>query len=95
MKDTVFVGLTMKSLDYLSYGIPLINNIQGDSFEIVEKEKIGFNLTSDVVDKLTSMTNTDYLRIKKQTKEIFLKYFENDTINQKFDEVIKQMEDAE
>ncbi len=95
MKDTVFVGLTMKSLDYLSYGIPLINNIQGDSFKIVEKEKIGFNLTSDVVTKITSMTKEDYFQMKKQTKEIFLKYFENDTINQKFDSVIKQMEDAQ
>jgi len=43
MKDSVSVGLTIKSIDYLSYGLPIINNIKGDTWEIVEKERIGWN----------------------------------------------------
>ena len=31
MKDSVFVGLTMKSMDYFE-GLPIINNIQGDTW---------------------------------------------------------------
>lgn len=43
MKDTVRVGLTMKSIDYFCYGVPLINNIQGDTWELVEQYGIGVN----------------------------------------------------
>jgi len=44
MKETVSVGLTIKSIDYLSYGLPLINNIKGDTWDLVEKMKIGINV---------------------------------------------------
>lgn len=44
MKPTVFVGMTMKSLDYFSYGLPIINNIGGDVWEMVKNENIGINV---------------------------------------------------
>ncbi|MCR5205021.1 MAG: hypothetical protein K6E47_08180 [Lachnospiraceae bacterium] len=46
MKNDITVGLTIKSIDYLSYGLPLINNIKGDTWELVEKENIGINTES-------------------------------------------------
>ena len=47
MVDTVSVGLTTKSIDYLSYGLPLINNIKGDTWELVNTKKIGVNIQSE------------------------------------------------
>lgn len=44
MKDSVFVGLTMKSIDYFEAGLPLINNIHGDTWEIISKYGTGYNL---------------------------------------------------
>lgn len=44
MKDSVCVGLTMKSMDYMEYGLPMLNNIHGDTWEIIEHEKIGYNI---------------------------------------------------
>lgn len=44
MKPGVCVGLTMKSIDYWSYGLPILNNIPGDTWELVEKEEMGFNV---------------------------------------------------
>ena len=44
MKTDVSVGLTIKSIDYLSYGLPIINNIKGDTWEMVQREKIGINV---------------------------------------------------
>lgn len=44
MKDTSAVGLTIKSIDYLSYGLPLINNIKGDTWILINKKKIGNNI---------------------------------------------------
>ncbi len=49
MKDTSAVGLTLKSIDYFSYGLPLINNIRGDTWNLVEKEKIGINETGEPI----------------------------------------------
>lgn len=43
MKDDVAVGLTVKSVDYFSMGIPIINNIKGDTWNFVDSERIGFN----------------------------------------------------
>ncbi len=44
MKDTSAVGLTIKSIDYLSFGIPLINSIKGDTWRLVSQERIGWNI---------------------------------------------------
>lgn len=43
MKPTVCVGLTMKSIDYLAGALPLINTIQGDTWDLVEQRGIGVN----------------------------------------------------
>lgn len=43
MKGEISVGLTIKSMDYLSYGLPIINNIKGDTWKLVEEENVGLN----------------------------------------------------
>lgn len=47
MKDTVCVGLSMKSIDYWECGLPIINNLSGDTKEIVEKGNCGVNISED------------------------------------------------
>ena len=44
MKDSVYIGLTMKSLDYFAGGLPIINSISGDTHQLVETKGIGINL---------------------------------------------------
>nr|WP_027871840.1 hypothetical protein [[Eubacterium] cellulosolvens] len=43
MKPDVCVGLTMKSIEYLSHSLPLINNIRGDTERMVRELRIGVN----------------------------------------------------
>lgn len=45
MKSSVFVGLTMKSMDYWEASLPVINTIRGDTWELVERYGIGLNYT--------------------------------------------------
>ena len=40
MKDSVCVGLTMKSMDYMEFGVPMINNIHGDTWDIIKRKQI-------------------------------------------------------
>ena len=44
MVPQVRVGLTMKSLDYLAYGLPLLNSIPGDTWELTEACGAGINV---------------------------------------------------
>ncbi len=46
MKSSVFVGLTMKSVDYMKFGLPIINNIKGDTWDLVDKLGLGINFDS-------------------------------------------------
>ena len=77
MKDSLEVGLTIKSIDYLSYGLPLINNIKGDTWEMVEKEGIGVNVVRLTTIHLPSLIDhsriTDYFFYKFSKKA----YIEN------------------
>ncbi len=44
MKSSVCVGLTMKSLDYFAGGLPILNTIGGDTWELVQQRGIGINV---------------------------------------------------
>lgn len=46
MKKEVYVGLTIKSIDYLSVGLPLINNIGGDTERFVKEYNVGYNISN-------------------------------------------------
>ena len=76
MKD-ISVGLTLKSIDYFSYGLPIINNIKGDTWELVEKENIGINVSSnfDVSHYDLNFSNEKILQLfyNKFSKESFMK----------------------
>ena len=43
-KDGLYIGLTSKCIDYFRYGLPIINNIKGDTYEFVEQYGIGINV---------------------------------------------------
>ena len=66
MKSHVCVGLTMKSIDYFEFGLPIINNIQGDTRDIVERYGCGVN-----VDALTPETFADYPAEQRASSRAF------------------------
>lgn len=43
-KKNVFIGLTMKCIDYFEGGLPIINNIKGDTWKFVEQYQCGINV---------------------------------------------------
>lgn len=49
-KNSTVIGLTMKSIDYLAAGLPIINNIMGDTASIIKKYNCGINITSQKLD---------------------------------------------
>lgn len=92
MKDTVCVGLTMKSIDYFQAGLPILNSIQADTAQLVEEHKIGINLTSDnlefVVDQVINTDKMDLIAMRENTQKVFDSLFSYEAFKEKMDNVI-------
>ncbi|MCF0106406.1 MAG: hypothetical protein HUJ53_06555 [Holdemanella sp.] len=86
MKDSVVVGLTMKSLDYMCAGLPLINTIQGDTKKLCNQRNIGFHVTKDTVEEIAfnvcSISNEDNRMQRQNIKDVYCQYFTVESFNQ-------------
>ena len=80
MRDTTCIGLTMKSLDYYAYDIPLINSVPADTWKMVEENKLGFNVitASDVTEKILSNAEEDYMAMRKNVIDYYSVNFTDD-----------------
>lgn len=79
MKETVCVGLTMKSIDYFQHGLPIINNIPADTSNIVKKYGIGINMTDDEALKKKirkiEWSEAFFLTMKEKTYDVYTEMF--------------------
>ena len=73
------IALSYKSIDYLSYGLPLINSAKNDTWDCVEKYNIGFNYNENTVEQLIknlkTLNNGELLKMKKNAYQCFLENF--------------------
>ena len=74
MKSSVCVGLTMKSVDYFRFGLPIINNIPGDTKQLVQEKGIGVQLED--AEKLPDLSAEDLLTMRRNVEELFRSSFE-------------------
>ena len=90
MKTNVFVGLTMKSIEYFAAGLPVINNIPEDTKNIVEKNGCGFNYTGDMDDVIAWLETLNDRKIDDMKNESYKIYEENFKV-QVFDNKLKKL----
>lgn len=92
MVDAVKVGLTMKSVDYIEAGMPLLNNIQGDTWKIVDNDQIGFNVNEntieEVAEKVASMGEDDFNFMKLRTEALFYEKFSENAFRIAFNPIL-------
>lgn len=78
-KETTEVSMSYKSIDYFSYGLPIINSTNGDTWKLIEEYKLGYNFQKNNLDSLIKniekLNNIEYIRKCEMVKNIFLKYF--------------------
>lgn len=85
-KNITEVALSYKSIDYFSYGLPIINSAKGDTWKMIEKEKVGINYTI-VDDKLIE----DILNYKeKNILNFFKKNFSYESLKIDMKDVLKK-----
>lgn len=96
MKEEVCVGMTMKSLDYFSFGIPMINNIGGDIETIVDQEAVGYNVNSrnmeDAANTILRLTEEDYGALRVRVRQSQDRHFSVEHFNAVFAEIVNNME---
>lgn len=94
MKDTVVVGATMKSLEYFHWGLILINNIPADTAELVDKYKCGYNITTpkETAEMIIKNFDESCLETMRNSRSVYCKYFSEDVIEKKFNEIFKRLE---
>lgn len=88
MKQTVCVGLTMKSMDYFEAGLPIINNIHGDTWEFVENVGIGVNFDKSL--ELDDALHNN-ITVRKKVREFYMQTFDSEIFNQKVNEIIDSL----
>ena len=69
-KQGLYIGLTVKCLDYLGNGLPIINNIAYDTSELVDRYHIGFNVKKD-----KNIKGSDIIDMAENNKHILTKTF--------------------
>ena len=93
MVDTAFIGLTMKSLDYMSHDLPLINNVKGDTWELVENKQIGINIDADTVQQsaaqIVQITELHYNQYRNHTVDLFNTVFDQAVIEKQLDSILE------
>ena len=91
MKSSVCVGLTMKSVDYFRFGLPIINNIPGDTKQLVEEKGIGVQLEEGCVQKLLALTNEDCTAMRRQVDALFAESFEKSKILDQYGKILDKV----
>ncbi len=91
MIKSVKVGLTIKSIDYLSCGLPLINTIKGDTWSLVKDKNIGINYENDSEKLIQYIEEKDINKLKKNAMKCFDEYFTKEAFEDNFEMVLRKL----
>lgn len=90
VNKNITVGLSYKSIDYLSYGLPLLNNLDFDTRKLVDLYNAGVNFDSveDAFKKIDSLSMYEYMLLRKGAQKLFEDCFSFSAFNDKMDEIL-------
>lgn len=95
VKAETYIGLSMKSLDYLAYGLPVINTVPADSFRMFSDGRAGFNLeagkTAEFCSMLAELDNKDILTMKKNAASLYDEVFSENAFYASLDRAYQEI----
>lgn len=68
-REGLYIGLTVKCIDYFEHGLPILNNIKGDTRKLVEEYDAGLN-----IDEVSKIDAEKLIRMRKQNENIYELY---------------------
>lgn len=95
MKESVAVGVTMKSLEYFHWGIGVINNIPADTADIISRDECGLNICKNdfkkAAKRIGTMTTLEIIRMMSNSRNVYLKHFDERIISSQFIDFYKKV----
>ena len=89
------VALSYKSVDYLSYGVPLINSAKLDTFDLVNGSEIGFNFSREnlsvLIDRLISIEFSEVEILKSNSFNTFNELFSGESLFSDMDAILSKV----
>lgn len=89
-KKDIFVGLTLKSIDYFKAGLPIINNIKSDTEYLVDKYKAGINISNNfegAISNIIKVKNEDINVMSKNSLALYKDNFSFRAIENKISQI--------
>ncbi len=87
-KQEIESSMSLKSIEYMRFGLPVINSGCGDNRRIVEEYSTGVNIDEKCVDaivsKITHFENNELINLHKNSCE----YYSRNFINQDYDSIL-------
>lgn len=92
MRNTVCVGLTMKSIDYFRAGLPIVNTIQGDTFRLAINYDIGYNILNDklVATKIACLTERENFLQRQKARDLYNSKFSPIAFHRTFGKILEE-----
>lgn len=95
MKESVVVGLTMKSLDYMCAGLPIINTIGGDTKDFCSQYDMGFHVPHDQIgvaaQKICSQTIMENQMQRTAIQKLYRDHFTKDSFFETMDQAMEDL----
>lgn len=91
MKSSVKVGLTIKSIDYLSSALPLLNNIKGDTWSFVDQYHVGINYKGDPSKFIQEIEKCGLHEMKSNALTCYQNLFSTESFEKTFDDIIDEI----
>jgi len=92
MKPQVCVGVTLKSLEYFSCGLPVINSIPCDTENFVNEYQAGFNVSNGIGNigkMINDITSEKLYQMKTNTLKMFKENFSVEHFYSEFNSLIQ------
>ena len=89
-KKGLYIGLTVKCIDYFEHGLPIINNIVSDTWKLVDAYNVGFN-----VEENSELNVQDIIEMAKDNQHIyklFDDFFSKKVFIKKCNDIIDEVE---
>ncbi len=95
MKSSTCVGLTMKSLEYFKFGLPILNNIKEDSIKLVEKYGVGVNVEEvnleKIIKQIATTSKEDFIKLRENVSRMYKKEFEIEILKNKIKKIFEEI----
>lgn len=94
MKPQVCVGLTLKSLEYFSCALPIINTIPCDTANMISSYGAGFNVCNnpdDIGEKIKDLTSERLYEMKIKTFKLFTENLSVTHFNEEFGQLFNNL----